>query len=432
VSSAGRGVRVRRLGGSRAGEMRLTRLLRNGAVTPDAMLAEAAARLSERSTGRPVLAIQDTTVVRSEGGGGLYLHACIALDAEDDALLGLAHAEFAWRDHGGKASYRRRPIADKQSRRWLDGADAAARACSSARTLILVGDRENDIYAAFARRPANADLLVRAGGWDRALATGELLSRTLDGLPEVGRYRVDLAAGPGRRARTALVGLRFASVTLKRPRNSVEKTALPAKLTLQAVDVREIDPPAGVEPVHWRLLTTLPVGTAAEAAGIADLYRRRWAIEQLFRTLKTQGFDIEALAIAHEGALKNLVTAALVAATIVQQLVHAREGHTPKSQAPEGDASGAPTSGLRQALDAFSPEDIPLIEAIGASLEGRTQRQKNPHPKGSLAFASWVCARLGGWTGYYGKPGPIVMLEGWFEFQSIKRGLSSLGLALNV
>jgi len=228
------------------------------------------------------------------------------------------------------------------------------------------------------------------------------------------------------------VGLRFASVTLKRPRNSVEKTALPAKLTLQAVDVREIDPPAGVEPVHWRLLTTLPVGTAAEAAGIADLYRRRWAIEQLFRTLKTQGFDIEALAIAHEGALKNLVTAALVAATIVQQLVHAREGHTPKSQAPEGDASGAPTSGLRPALDAFSPEDIPLIEAIGASLEGRTQRQKNPHPKGSLAFASWVCARLGGWTGYYGKPGPIVMLEGWFEFQSIKRGLSSLGLALNV
>ena len=56
-----------------------------------------------------------------------------------------------------------------------------------------------------------ADLLVRAGGWDRALATGELLSRTLDGLPEVGRYRVDLAAGPGRRARTALVGLRFES-----------------------------------------------------------------------------------------------------------------------------------------------------------------------------------------------------------------------------
>jgi hypothetical protein len=376
-------------------------------------------------------------VVRSKGGGGLYLHACMAVDAEDGALLGLAHAEFAWREHGARASYRGRRIEDKQSRRWLDGADAAARACASARALTIVADRESDIYAAFARRPANAHLLVRAGGWDRALATGNLLSLTLDRLPEAGRYRIDLAAGPGRRARTALVALRFSSVTIKRPRNSVE-TSLPATLALQAVDVREVDPPAGVEPVHWRLLTTLPAGTAAEAAGIADLYRRRWAIEQLFRTLKTQGFDIEALAIEHEGALKNLVTAALVAATIVQQLVHAREGQAPKGRTPQGHApedparEGAPTGGLRPALDAFPPEDIPLLEAIGASLEGRTQRQKNPHPKGSLAFASWVCARLGGWTGYYGKPGPIVMLEGWFELQSIKRGLSTLGLALNV
>ncbi|MGL4962523.1 MAG: hypothetical protein ACRC67_14925, partial [Inquilinus sp.] len=46
-----------------------------------------------------------------------------------------------------------------------------------------------------------------------------------------------------------------------------------------------------------------------------------------------------------------------------------------------------------------------LLEACCAQLEGKTQRQKNPHPKGSLAYAAWVCARLGGWTGYYGKPG---------------------------
>ena len=59
-------------------------------------------------------------------------------------------------------------------------------------------------------------------------------------------------------------------------------------------------------------------------------------------------------------------------------------------------------------------------------LEGKTQRQKNPHPKGSLAYAAWVCARLGGWTGYYGKPGPIVMLEGWLEFQALRRGANLL------
>ena len=55
-------------------------------------------------------------------------------------------------------------------------------------------------------------------------------------------------------------------------------------------------------------------------------------------------------------------------------------------------------------------------------LEGKTARQKNPHAKGSLAYAAWVCARLGGWTGYYGKPGPIVILQGLLRFKTIRHG----------
>ena len=31
-------------------------------------------------------------------------------------------------------------------------------------------------------------------------------------------------------------------------------------------------------------------------------------------------------------------------------------------------------------------------------------------------------ARLGGWTGYYGKPGPVVMLKGLYEFRTIQLG----------
>src|SRR5829696_1742197 len=42
VETGGRGVRVRRLGASRAGEIRLTRFLRNAAVTVEEMAAEAA------------------------------------------------------------------------------------------------------------------------------------------------------------------------------------------------------------------------------------------------------------------------------------------------------------------------------------------------------------------------------------------------------
>ncbi|HEX8664425.1 MAG TPA: hypothetical protein VF744_10450, partial [Beijerinckiaceae bacterium] len=59
-------------------------------------------------------------------------------------------------------------------------------------------------------------------------------------------------------------------------------------------------------------------------------------------------------------------------------------------------------------------------------------RQRNPHPTGSLAYAAWVCARLGGWTGYYGKPGPVVMLHGWLAFQAAKRGAALLAAQINV
>src|ERR1700733_8465604 len=89
----------------------------------------------------------------------------------------------------------------------------------------------------------------------------------------------------------------------------------------------------------------------------------------------------------------------------VMQLVKARDGTTDQKLA-----------------DAFETADQPILEAASAQLEGSTAPQKNPHPKGSLAFAAWVIARLGGWTGYYGKPGPKVMRRGLDDFQRIKYG----------
>jgi len=396
--------------------MRLTRLLRNEAVTTEEMSVEAGRRTAERCAGRHVLAIQDTTVVRSLGGGGLYLHPVIVVDADEGALLGLAHAEFLSRTKGLKGQRQSKAVKDKQSQRWLDGADQAATVCASAARVTVIADRESDIFAAFAACPAGTDLLVRAAQ-DRGLEDGGRLFAAVDAWPEAGRAELDLPAKPGRKARKTQVAIRFMTVALARPRNGLV-AGLPKSVTLNLVDVREIDPPPG-EAVHWRLLTTHRVDDVAQAFAVVDLYRRRWVIEQLFRTLKTQGFDIEGLLIGEEAPLRRLVMAALVAAITVQQLVHARDG----VQGP------AP---LRPITDAFDPEDTPLLEAFCKRLEGKTERQKNPHPKGSLAYAAWVCARLGGWTGYYGKPGPLVMLNGWTDFQAAKRGVALLNGQKNV
>jgi hypothetical protein len=378
------------------------------------MLAEAGARTAERCVGRPVLAIQDTTVVRSHGGGGDYLHAVLAVDARDGTILGLIDGRFLQRDGGRRAARRAAAIEEKESFRWLQGADQAASVCAGASSVTVIADRESDIFEAFALRPQGVELVVRAAH-DRSLDDGRALFAAIDAAPVAGRAELDLPArplgtGPGRRRRTARLEARFMAVTLARPKHG-RRADLPAGVELTLIDVREIDAApgavSGAAPIHWRLLTTHAVACAADAWAVAGLYRRRWAIEQLFRTLKTEGFDIEDMRIEEPSPRNRLLTAALIAAVCIQQLVHARDG----GPGP-----------LRPASDAFEPRDIPLLEACCAQLEGRTQRQKNPHPRGSLAYAAWVCARLGGWTGYYGKPGPVVMLHGWLEFQARKRG----------
>lgn len=404
-------MRVRPLGGDRAGEIRITRFLRNRSVTVEEMLSEAAARTARRCAGRDVLVLQDTTVIRSTGGGGDYLHVAVALDEADGAMLGLVDGQFLQRSSGRKEKRRAVPVEEKESFRWLESAGQAASVCAGAARVTVIADREGDIYEAFALRGDHVDLLVRAAQ-DRSLGDeGGKLFAALDALPEAGRADLDLPAGPGRRARTARLAVRFAKKTLARP-NRAFRAGLPATVEMYLVDVREVDPPAGVPPVQWRLLTTRPVADAVEAWAVVGLYRRRWAIEQLFRTLKTQGFDIEGVRIADPEPRDKLVTAALIAAVCVQQLVHARDG-----------GSGPP----RTCTDVFQSADLPLLDAWCTRLEGKTERQKNPHPKASLAWAAWICARLGGWTGYYGKPGPVVMLNGWLEIQAAKRTITTLG-----
>jgi len=237
------------------------------------------------------------------------------------------------------------------------------------------------------------------------LAGGGRLFAKASSWAEAGRMSVSLPAVPGRKARQAQLSLRFGTVELPCPiRRKQGEAELPKTVTLSFIDAREIDPPEGQEAAHWRLLTTHEVEDIEAARRIVGFYRKRWTIEQVFRTMKTKGFQIEALR-QQEGPLQKLVTAILIAAITTMQLVAERDG-----------AAGRPFD------DALDPDDLPALERVCQSLEGKTQRQKNPHPKGSLAYATWVFARLGGWTGYYGKPGPIVILRGLTEFHAIKHG----------
>jgi hypothetical protein len=415
---------IRRLAGTRAREIQFTRFLRNKAVTAAEMADHAAERTAARVAGRDVIVIQDSSDLALGGrrakasgygpvgkGGalrGLTLHTVLAVDAVSHELIGLIDAKARNRE-GGKAKHRRsRTTSQKESQRWIDGTVRASEVLAAASSITGVSDRESDIYEHFARRPSNMHLIVRACQ-NRKIETDDadqlnLLFQHVDALPEQDRLKVNIPAAPGRKQRVAELVVRFAPVVLRKSRRA-GAADLSATVTLTIVDVREASPPKDGKPIHWRLLTTHAVSNLGEARKIIDYYRVRWTIEEFFHTLKTAGFDIEAADIGDPQTMIKFVTAVAIAAVTVMQLVKARDGTTSQSL-----------------LDAFDPADQPILEAASMQLEGKTARQKNPHPKGSLAFAAWVIARLGGWTGYYGKPGPQVMRRGLDDFQRIKYG----------
>jgi hypothetical protein len=415
---------IRRLAGTRAREMQFTRLLRNCAVTADEIAATAAERTAVQAAGRDVVVIQDTSELALGGwrakangygpvgkGGalrGLLLHAVLAVDAGSGAVIGLADAKVRNRTGGKVQSRRKRPTADKESQRWIEGTRRAGEVLAGATSITGVSDRESDIYEHFASRPSNMHLIVRACQ-NRQIETGSgdppgLLFCYSDDLKPHGVVKANIPAAPGRKAREAQLAVRFSRVALCKPVNA-RGADLPATIALTLVDVRETSQPEQGDPLHWRLLTTHEVSSLRSACRIIELYRLRWIIEEFFHTLKTAGFDIEAADIGDPEVMIKFVAAATVASVMIMQLVKARDGATGQNLA-----------------EAFDPADQPILEAVSAQLDGKTARQKNPHPKGSLAFASWVMGRLGGWTGYYGKPGPKVMRRGLEAFRHIKSG----------
>lgn len=264
-------------------------------------------------------------------------------------------------------------------------------------------DRESDIYEAFAKRPCNVHLLTRAAQ-NRCLANGDYLFDALRKERIVSRYPIDVPQKTKRTTRQTEVALRYSVIELRRPVTSRKTCAVPI-LRLTAVFVEEIDPPQGEEAIRWMLLTTHEVKSTKAAQRIVELYRLRWTIEELNRAMKGQGMDLEQSQITRANPMKKLGVMALIAAVRVIQLVRARDGLS-----------------QQKLTDGFDEADHPILKMANKKMEGETDKQKNPHQQDSLAWASWIIGRLGGWTGYYKPPGPKIMHLGLIRFDAIKEG----------
>jgi hypothetical protein len=297
-------------------------------------------------------------------------------------------------------------LANKESARWVTTAEQGRGVLAAARMVTVVNDREGDFFAHWALTPAdNVHLLSRAMH-DHALVDGGTLYQAVQRAGFCDKAVIDLPQRMDRRGRQAHLSMRFGAVVLKRPqRPGVDD--LPEGVKVSFVEVVELHPPKGAKPIHWLLLTTHPIATAADAWRIVSWYKQRWIIEQLFRSLKSQGLRIEDSQIESAEGLIKLVAIATRVACIVIQLVQARKG---------GEELPAEF--------VFTPEEIDALTAISKPLKGRTQLQQNPHRSKTLAWAAWIIAKLGGWTGYasHRPPGPITFHMGMARFHTLVSG----------
>lgn len=416
-----RSVRLQQMAqGDWAANMAFWRFINNPRVTTDKLIEGWSLQTATAASGRHVLSIQDTSEIKFHtrqghrrglgkvGKGnarGVLLHAMIAVDADSGVCLGLTGGEI-WTRKRKKIAHEKRPLADKESERWVTTAAQGCEVLAAARMITVINDREGEFFAHWALTPGdNVHLLTRAMH-DHALADGGTLYKAVERADFCDEAVIDLPQRVDRRARQAHLSMRMGTVTIKRPQRPGVK-GLPEGVEVSFVEVIERRPPKGAEPIHWLLLTTHPVATTADAWRIVAWYKQRWIIEQLFRSLKSQGLRIEdSLLDSAEGLIKLVAIATRVACVVIQ-LVQARNG---------GEELPAEF--------VFTPDEIEALRAINKTLKGRTELQKNHHRPNTMAWAAWIIAKLGGWNGYASSkpPGPITFYNGFAYFRACADG----------
>jgi len=297
--------------GNRARLKAASRCFDHEAVDPQAILESHVMATSDRLAAvSRVLAVQDTTAVdwpahpATTGLGplaapthqGLHVHTTLALTPERLPVGRLAQQVWA-RDPaavGTRTTRQHRPIADKESQKWLTSVAAVREAharCPPTR-FVCVGDREADVYDLFRQeRPSGVDLLVRAA-WNRRVDHPERdLWTKVAAQPVVATLTVRVPRRGPQPARQATVAVRWCLVLRCPPTHrQAEKLPATAVWVVQAV---EEQPPARGEPLEWVLLTTCAVHTRADAVERVDWYACRWGLE-VWQTVLKSGCRLEA------------------------------------------------------------------------------------------------------------------------------------------
>jgi hypothetical protein len=260
----------------------------------------------EQSNTDPWILVQDTMLTdynsrnldlgytQTERSNGFLLHHGLLLD-ERFVPLGLLHQEVIHRerdDFGKALKWRSKSIAEKESNKWLEGVKTGISfSKETGRDLIHIMDREADIVEVINKCiEANQYFIIRARH-DRSTLT--ISEKGKAKTPEL--YRL-----------FQLMPSLSAPFTIDRPLRNTKGKEYEAKCDMsyhsfkfRGIDkeisciwVREQTSIEGEKPAEWFLLTNRIIRDKKDAENIADLYSKRWTVEDFHKCYKT-GCSIE-------------------------------------------------------------------------------------------------------------------------------------------
>jgi hypothetical protein len=414
-------------------QMGYYRFWENKKVTAKELTECAVKRCAEQCAGlEEVLLLQDTTEMNRErnrerikdkrglgvvGNGtdlGFFCHPTVAVTPKDHAIMGALDI-YTWSRESGIGDRKTRhnryggePIEQKETYRWISCAIRAKGQLQTGQKAIVVQDREGDIYESlYVLREQRLEYVIRASHDRRLAGREEHLNEYMNGLGRLFEYNLEVTGNnKTRKKRTAQMEIRYGKVVIKRSKNLANREAYPEQMEIPVVYEKEKaeSVPQNEQPIEWMLYTTYSVENKAEALKIVGYYRCRWLIEDLFRTIKSEGVNYEESELESGAALGKLFLMSFIAAMQILQLRQARNGETEQ-----------------KGTLVFSKEQLECMEELSGRYEGKTEKQKNPYNRENLAWAVWYIARIGGWKGYASQrpPGVIILHDGWIRFQNI-------------
>jgi len=408
------------------------RFLNNQDVSPEDVLDGHLRMTAKRAveSGR-VLVVHDTTKFtfggeklrsglersRGEQTQGFFSHFSFCLTDQGKPLGTIAM--HAWARHGKSKTPRAYHLSqwapDKEFLRWHDGVELAEeRLQGHACEVVHVMDREGDCYELMADMLDNERRFVIRLSHDRRLSPGRTrdpvakLFSDLECAPVVMQREIALGARTKkwstdlkarhlpRTARSATLSIRAKTVEIFIGNGA--PAHLLQSLRLNAVEVREVEPPGGEEPVLWRLISTEPIETVDQITAIVDIYRRRWTVEEFFKALKT-GCQYEKLQLE---SAHSLLVALAINTAVAWRLLLLRWASREMPDAPaEAVLTGA---------------QLAVLHRVGPKLRCPLPQ----HP--TVLDALRVVARLGGHIKNNGPPGWLTLGRGFDKLLLLELG----------